>query len=244
MNVQRKSDPDAEFEPVLGQAAYQVAVDDAVSTYRASGAALLIEAIRPVPEAWRRSLLSPGEVERLDSFLFDNDRNLYLAAHSLKRLVLAGITGRRPKDLVFGCSRNGRPFLMLDGWRGDFNLSHSGKRVALAIVARGRVGVDVQEPGDRYVDLHEKLRHPDEVDLFPDRRDFLLMWTLKEAVSKAVGTGLGEQFETLRMECAPREGGLYLCNGWSCRHTVLEQGYHLSVATDLARMGAVAQIGG
>lgn len=65
---------------------------------------------------------------------------------------------------------------------------------------------------------------------------FLRVWTLKEAISKAIGTGVAERFETLRIEKSPFASGLYNCNGWSCRHLELEDGYHLSVASNLARM--------
>lgn len=218
------------------QECLEQATTRAVAHYSSCGALILTEDLSIPPALWRRDILSKREKERLGNFLFDRDRQLYLAAHSLKRLVLAGITQRSPQELEFATGASGRPFLLVGGWQGDFNLSHSGNRVALAVVSRGRVGVDVQEPGDRYSDLHEKLRHPEEAALFPDRSSFLRMWTLKEAVSKAIGTGLAEKFETLRMHPSERIPSQYHCNGWTCRHGTGDDGYHLAVATDFVRM--------
>ncbi len=206
---------------------------------RAAGMLVLVEKVSGPPTAGRLALLSEEERARAGAFVFDRDRWLHQVAHSLKRLVLASLSGAAPDALVFARARSGRPWLLAgaDGAPGfsDFNLSHSGDRVALAVVIRGRVGVDVQEAGEGFAHLLPGLRHPDEADLFPNPADLCRMWTLKEAVSKAIGTGLAEGFRTLCLTRDDRQPGAYGCAGWQCRHHLLPGGAHLAVAVDQVR---------
>lgn len=203
---------------------------------RVAGMLILAEQVTGAPPAARLALLSAEERNRAAAFMFDRDRWLHQAAHSLKRLVLGCLSETAPDALVFSRSRSGRPWLQTgpagDPGFSDFNLSHSGDRVALAVVIRGRVGVDVQEAGDRFAHLLPGLRHPDEAELFPQAADFCRMWALKEAVSKAIGTGLAEGFRALRLEQDPRHSGTYGCGGWQCHHHLLPGGTHLAVAAD------------
>lgn len=213
---------------------------------RAAGMLVLAEKVSGAPTAGRLALLSEEERARAAAFVFDRDRWLHQVAHSLKRLVLASLSGAAPDALVFARARSGRPWLLAGAdvapGFSDFNLSHSGDRVALAIVIRGRVGVDVQEPSDGFAHLLPGLRHPDEADLFPNPADLCRMWTLKEAVSKAIGTGLAEGFRTLCLTRDNRQPGAYGCAGWQCRHHVLPGGAHLAVAADQVRPHATPML--
>jgi hypothetical protein len=103
--------------------------------------------------AARASLLSDEEIERRSSFLYEQDRSLYAAAHGLLRLSLSTLDGRDPKLHRFSCGPNGRPELC----EGDprlglrFNISHTPGLVAYkGARLRGRCGgPEALGPGGR-----------------------------------------------------------------------------------------------
>lgn len=86
----------------------------------------------------------------------------------------------------FTISRNdmGRPYLLSEiGWDGDFNLSHSGDWVVLALSNKGKVGVDVEEIKNIDLSLFS--------DLFTGcstLQQFYEAWTRREAVLKSALT--------------------------------------------------------
>nr|ASV47086.1 4'-phosphopantetheinyl transferase [uncultured bacterium] len=164
------------------------------------------------------ALLSPVERHRRDRYRQPVDRRRFTVGVALSRLLLAAATGTSPDRLAIdrhcaGCGEpHGRPRLADGGGGLDFNVSHSGGRVVVAITTGVRVGVDVEHAGprsavtgvERLVLSAEERRHLDRrVDL--DRsRAVLRYWTRKEAVVKATGDGLGAGMDRLTMS-APDE---------------------------------------
>lgn len=82
-------------------------------------------------------------------------------------------------------------------WEGDFNLSHSGDWIVLALTTNGRVGIDVEEikPVNKDImhyalskqEFHKALHQP--------LHAFYELWTLKEALLKQA------YFLTYRLTC-------------------------------------------
>jgi len=91
---------------------------------------------------------------------------------------------------------SGKPYVKGSGL--DFNLTHSGGLAALLVSTVGSVGIDM-EPLQRGYDLLEcaaSFCHPDEINQLPlDREtramELIQLWTAKEALLKAHGSGLG-----------------------------------------------------
>jgi 4'-phosphopantetheinyl transferase len=165
-------------------------------------------------EAAARSVLDTGELERADRFVRESDRCRFVVAHAALRHVLASEVGTDPAALTFtpracrGCGGpHGKPAVFGAGGRTgpEFNLSHSGDVVAIAVSvgpADGGsggpgVGVDVQESGPldhealarRFYTSAERadvLARPAAASL--DR--FHQLWARKEAVLKATGEGI------------------------------------------------------
>lgn len=118
-------------------------------------------------------------------------------ADRLLRSLLAPLLGLSPHELVFGREYKGRPFLRHAG-APDFNLTDTDGGSAVAICARGRVGIDIErldrtppvlplarrwysaEEAQALAAMPEALRAP----------AFLRLWTAKEASCKATGTGI------------------------------------------------------
>jgi 4'-phosphopantetheinyl transferase len=146
-------------------------------------------------------LLSDEESERRSSFLYEQDRTLYAAAHGLLRLSLSALNGRDPRHHRFICGPNGRPELCDGDPRLDlrFNISHTSGLVAVVTAKGLACGVDVEDLTrlERVADrLAKSVLTPDECAVFegfePTARPscFAVLWTLKEAWLKAVGRGL------------------------------------------------------
>ena len=155
------------------------------------------------PSAADLALLSAPERERAERFATEQLRNRYVARRSYLRRRLATALGQEPDRIALEYEPGGKPRLA----SGDlgFSLSHSGDLavVAIAQAAGVAIGVDVEQPAQRSpvgIDLDlavaRRLFAADEYEELTsgpatDRAArFLRAWTRKEAVVKALGTGV------------------------------------------------------
>jgi 4'-phosphopantetheinyl transferase len=151
------------------------------------------------------TVLSDQELERMHRFRFRCDRQLYAAAHWLKRTVIGALTGRDPHRLAFSVNPFGKPALR--EFNLNFNISHSGNHVALLSAWDGQVGVDVEfpRPDWDYKSVLPYVAHQREYKGITDADDFYRLWTLKEAVCKVNGKGLS--LEPRSFELVPVDAG-------------------------------------
>jgi 4'-phosphopantetheinyl transferase len=134
------------------------------------------------------------------------DRNRITAARILLRHALTEkASDVTPQAWRFRSGPNGKP-LMGDGLpRLQFNLSHAGDAVAVAVSAKQAVGIDIEPIAENEIIPNVLTSH--EIERLetlsgPDRwHEFMRIWTLKEACAKAMGLGLSYDFR--RMEVAP-----------------------------------------
>lgn len=149
----------------------------------------------PLPAALRQ-VLDAGERARADRFLRQADRRRFTVAHGVLRHILAAAVGRDPAALTFGAAAQGKPFLLDEAV--DFNISHSGTCVLVAVTVGAPVGVDVEAVrglGDADA-LVARFYAPEEQRAFAacaaaERPGaFFTLWTRKEAYVKALGQGL------------------------------------------------------
>jgi 4'-phosphopantetheinyl transferase len=157
------------------------------------------------------ALLDHAEQARLDRIRRSVDRDRFLVGVALSRLGLAAYLGEAPERIAITrtCPRCGRPHgrpqvVRPRGPRLEFSVSHAGNRVAVAF-ARHPVGVDV-EPLRPVADVEPLLASvlaPVEAAAIAGlggdelTRAFLVYWTRKEAVAKALGIGLSQGLEEL-----------------------------------------------
>lgn len=145
-------------------------------------------------------LLSSDERERHDRLAGACDRRDYVAAHALLRVALGAHTKTAPEQLMFAPGAHGKPFLVApdpDAARPDFSLAHSRDLVGCVMASGRAVGMDVEavEAATRTSEIAHRFFSVDEaaalqrysVDEQPGR--FCELWTLKEALLKAEGTG-------------------------------------------------------
>ncbi|HVU87660.1 MAG TPA: 4'-phosphopantetheinyl transferase superfamily protein [Pirellulales bacterium] len=160
-------------------------------------------AIDPAPAdfAALSATLSADERARAARFHFDRDRNKYVAARGILRRLLARYTGNDAAGLLFRYGPRGKPELDGGGVAQavQFNVSHRGGFALYAFVMAREVGVDVEFVREVSEARAIARNHftPAEIRLLESAADeraaqerFFRLWTRKEAVIKAVGTGL------------------------------------------------------
>ncbi|HKT04790.1 MAG TPA: 4'-phosphopantetheinyl transferase superfamily protein [Rugosimonospora sp.] len=147
-------------------------------------------------------LLDPGERARWSALRDPRDRDRYVVAHALARVLLGGLTGTEPAQLGFAATchwcggPHGKPRLRAAGGH-RFSLTHSGRLVAVAVTREVEVGVDIEEIALRGTGLPLTVLSTVEQEALatvpgPERLPaFIRYWTRKEAVLKATGHGLG-----------------------------------------------------
>jgi 4'-phosphopantetheinyl transferase len=146
-------------------------------------------------------LLSRDERRRADRATVAEDRRDYVAAHALLRLALGAHLRTPPERLVFGTDARGRPCLVPGAGcsgRPRFSLTHSRDLVACAVSPSRAVGIDAERmiPSVHPMTIARACFSPEEVaDLerlvTQDRSSRLYeLWTLKEALLKAMGLGM------------------------------------------------------
>ncbi|MFI8765515.1 4'-phosphopantetheinyl transferase family protein [Streptomyces sp. NPDC053792] len=170
-------------------------------------------------EEWARAAESrggpphPGDTARLRGLRDDRLRRRFLASRLLLRTTLGALAGRDPDGIALARTALGRPYAP-DLPELDFSLSHTGSLLAVAVVRGGRVGVDAERPGRRMSVLEHRMCTPheraglDARGLRGTARDaeLLRLWTLKEAYTKALGTGLRHPPRTLGLDPADPAG--------------------------------------
>lgn len=157
--------------------------------------------------------LDDAERERAARFRSDHDRRRFELARGLLRLLLGGCCGVGPAGVRFAYEARGKPRLAAPESPIDFNVSHSGERVVVALSRATPVGVDVETIG-RAVDaaaLAARFFAPEEaaaLAALPEaerRLAFLRVWTRKEAFVKAHGGGISAGLGSFGVSLSPTE---------------------------------------
>ncbi|MCB1956573.1 MAG: 4'-phosphopantetheinyl transferase superfamily protein [Rhodocyclaceae bacterium] len=192
--------------------------------------------------------LNPAERARAAGFRLPADRAMFVAAHLLARYAAAGALGWSPTHIDLAGDARGRPRL-LSPWGPlglDLSLSHSGGRVAIALMREGRCGVDLEHHRDSLpvACLSPLACSPHEqaglARLAPSARGlaFLALWTGKEALLKGIGVGVVADLTHLSLEPvwpAPARlvadaGFPGLERGWTLWHGRPRHGLSLALA--------------
>ncbi len=149
--------------------------------------------------AWQ----SPDERARQNRFQQHEDRQRFLIARGLLRVLAARHLGIPPAAVAFAYGPFGKPHLAEKNSRTPwhFNVSHSGDLVVLAVSHTHEIGVDVERvrAGDDWDDvartIFDSTQHAQWSRLpQPERTDtFLRAWTRREAALKALGLGLAAE---------------------------------------------------
>lgn len=193
------------------------------------------------------AILSFDERERAARFVHAEDRQSFVTAHALARIMLSRFAAVDPADWQFSAGEFGKPAISYPStYSGlQFNLSHTRGLVACAVARDCPVGVDV-EAITRQTDcamLAKSVFSRQELAAWQStradlqQRNFFRYWTLKEAYIKACGLGLSlpldsfsftlseDERPVLAIHAPDRESG----NEWHFRQLEICSKYLLAV---------------
>jgi 4'-phosphopantetheinyl transferase len=160
-------------------------------------------------------ILSPEERQKAERFHFQVDRERHVVGRALVRITMGRLLDRRPDNFRFRYNKFGKPCLADDAnERGlQFNVSHSGELILVALAANRRIGVDVER-------IREDLRIEGIAGRFFSSREqadlaalpadlrhdaFFRCWSQKEAFIKARGEGLSLPLDSFDVTLRPTE---------------------------------------
>jgi len=161
----------------------------------------------PGAEASFLARLNAEERTRLNPMKSVSRRREFLVSRALVRAALAAWSGTEPSEWLLLSDARGRPFAQSSAHEvavPSLSWSHTGNYVVCALCEGGEVGVDVEQVRSRDVDGMASEVLADEERCYLDRQPetlrletFYRFWTLKEACSKALGTGMGTPLRSL-----------------------------------------------
>jgi 4'-phosphopantetheinyl transferase len=157
-----------------------------------------------------RRFVSGDERERADRFRFPRDRDRFLAARGILRLLLARYLRGDPERVKFRYGRSGKPELPESSRTPTlhFNISHSRGLGLFAFAHARRVGIDLEalRPVPEAEQIAERFFSPRERSALlalprtARLESFLRLWTCKEAFLKASGEGLSRPLHEVEVE--------------------------------------------
>ncbi|MDJ0762999.1 MAG: 4'-phosphopantetheinyl transferase superfamily protein [Myxococcota bacterium] len=144
-----------------------------------------------------RMVTSNEEHDRASRFFWEEDRDVFLAAHGLLRITLSRYTDREPLFWRFKKDPLGKPRIVNASDRLSFSLTHTRGFVACVVTKNSSAGVDAEccaraAPLDVAESFFSNFEIMSLKKLFKQDRNrrFFEYWTLKESYLKAIGTGL------------------------------------------------------
>lgn len=149
------------------------------------------------------------DLARAARFRFRNDASHWIACRAGLRRILGQALDCAPKAVPLLTSPFGKPVLAPPFDWLHFNLSHCADLALVALSDNGPVGVDVEQRmrAGALSECEMTFCHPDEIKNLPAdpiarSAQLLRIWTAKEAVLKAMGTGLSHPPETVHLHFA------------------------------------------
>lgn len=143
-----------------------------------------------------RRCLPPAELRHAVRLRVPAARARHVAARACLRRVLGARLGLPPSAVALASTSDGA--LQVVGHPDlHVSISHTTGLVLVAVSTGGPVGVDVERADRERLPPVQAWVVPEELAALPDasaadrRRALLQLWTAKEAVTKALGTGLG-----------------------------------------------------
>lgn len=159
-------------------------------------------------------LLTPAERGRAERPSRTARGRAFALGRALSRATVADLSGLDPREIGFEADGRGKPRIVrgqrrspdghpLSVWQ--HSVSHSGDLVVVAVARGAVVGVDVEAVDDSrpMMRLAKRFFHPDEVDRLAELPPEALagafheLWTRKEAVLKALGSGLSGRLDSV-----------------------------------------------
>jgi 4'-phosphopantetheinyl transferase len=187
--------------------------------------------------------LAEDELARAWRYRFEADQRRSIVSRASLRQLIGRYTDSDPGALRFLIQEHGKPALAGGGI--EFNASHSGDVVVLAFARATPVGVDVEQvrPMPDALDIARRFFSSEETARLEGaagvEEEFFTVWTLKEAIVKALGKGLSagldsftvparaDRFTPISLNATTPE----LEGGWHVQTLPSQPGYRAAVAS-------------
>ena len=195
--------------------------------WREAGDSLILHVdLRPHPNGERQALavLDEHEQARCGKFLGSDARRRFVLCRAALRINLCERLGCANRELSFGYLEHGKPYAKVNDAvpvpGAFFNVSHSGEHGLIGFAAQEAFGVDleVRTPGRDFDGIgaivygpHERLALSAAAGAAKAHL-FYRLWSLKEALIKALGTGFAldpSRFEVPRSMLAGERSALF-----------------------------------
>jgi 4'-phosphopantetheinyl transferase len=185
--------------------------------------------------------LSPSEQARVKALPEEKAVRQYIVSRAMQRQLLASYVGGPPSEIQFGYVAMGKPTLARPNPIGlQFNTTHSGRLVIIAVTANRDVGVDVEQlrPVPRALKVARRCYSSEEYDRIAGLegedldREFLSIWVRREGTAKARGDSvwrglaswkggelehLAAQFDVKFLDLGPGFVGVVVARGFDWR---------------------------
>ena len=168
-----------------------------------------------------RAFLSESELARVKRLRDSRSTNRSIVARGILRTLLGTFLECKPEQLVFSYGSHGKPELAGEfKHRLSFNISHSSGLAVFAIAKKYQVGVDIEEvhplpdlEASASIFLSPMEMAEFRVSPSTEKLDrFFMLWTCKEAISKAIGSGFSgpvkEILELFSIPASQRSGDI------------------------------------
>lgn len=144
---------------------------------------------------WLKNYITEEEQLRADKFYFEEDKKTFITCHALLRIILSIKLKINPLEISFVNSNSNKPELKDNSTY--FNITHTRDAFAFAINQDFYVGIDLEKV-DQQFDFTSIVKfyfNYEERDYILESKDnasdrFYLLWTQKEALFKAIGSGI------------------------------------------------------
>lgn len=180
------------------------------------------------------SYLSESEKALAIRFHFESDRNRFVVGRQAIRFLLSKYLSVNPAEIVITGEKGQKPVISSPAFPIHFNISHSRDLVLIAIGGK-QLGVDLEkiDPTFDYTALLEEHFSEAERKFIAVAQDplktFYFIWTRKEALTKAWGTGLLENLkEVSALETNTRTDNEK--KSWNVKSFYADQEYPAAIA--------------
>lgn len=212
----------------------QTNLDDTVQVYRA----LLVDNQDKIASC--SQYLSSEEIMRSKQFRNKIDSDRFIVGRAMVKHMAAKILNKDIQSLEIMYSETNKP-IFDNEINFQFNLSHSGNYVVLAICKRCDIGIDIEYCNNDFrfrPILDYCMSQKEQFVIIQDENPlnaFLMYWTRKEAILKATGVGILESLNTF--SCL---NGINFIPGfltgitsqWMIRSFYIDKNYIVSLAHD------------
>ncbi|OLS20004.1 MAG: 4'-phosphopantetheinyl transferase psf-1 [Candidatus Heimdallarchaeota archaeon LC_3] len=190
-----------------------------------------------------KRILSYSELKKIDDFNIISEGERYLYYRGILRIILSKYINIDPENIIISVNERGKPFIKNSELK--FNISHKNDLAVIALGINCEVGVDIEYLRNEidYYKLIKRFFSREEKEKFNNLRPlnqkelFFRIWTMKEAIVKALGLDNVNFFSEFSIKFSENEilgfefQEEYLKKNWWFQNRILLNEYVCSVVT-------------